>query len=76
MGKPRPSDNGSARTIPDCSHLHFFMLFRERPDKHNFMPVMMADAGAAYLNGGLGRWESIFTAIAYTANRDFIPMVL
>lgn len=37
-------------------------LFRE-PNRRNFMAVMIAGAGAAYLNGGLGKWEFVFTAV-------------
>ena len=37
-------------------------VFRE-PNRRNFMAVMIAGAGAAYLNGGLGKWEFLFTAV-------------
>lgn len=37
-------------------------IFRE-PNRRNFMAVMIAGAGAAYLNGGLGKWEFLFTAV-------------
>jgi hypothetical protein len=44
-------------------------LFKE-PNRRNFMAVMIAGAGAAYLNGGLGKWEFVFTAvITYCAYR-------
>jgi len=37
-------------------------FFRE-PNRRNFNAIMIAGAGAAYLNGGLGVWEFVFTAI-------------
>jgi hypothetical protein len=36
--------------------------FKE-PQRRNFNAVMIAGAGAAYLNGGLGVWEFPFTAV-------------
>jgi Family of unknown function (DUF6010) len=36
-------------------------LFRE-PDRRHFNAIMLAGAGAAYLNGGLGPWEFVFNA--------------
>jgi hypothetical protein len=36
--------------------------FKE-PHRRNFMAIMIAGAGAAYLNGGFGVWEFGFTAI-------------
>ena len=36
--------------------------FRE-PQRRNFNAIMIAGAGAAYLNGGLGIWEFAFAAI-------------
>ena len=36
--------------------------FRE-PHRQHFMAIMLAGAGAAYLNGGLGLWEFAFTAV-------------
>src|SRR5712692_4430950 len=42
--------------------------FRE-PHRQHFMAIMLAGAGAAYLNGGLGLWEfactAVMTACAY-----------
>ena len=38
-------------------------LFKE-PKRRQFMAIMVAGAGAAYLNGGLGGWEFAFTAVA------------
>src|SRR5580704_1849995 len=35
----------------------------EEPKRRDFMAIMIAGAGAAYLNGGLGKWEFVFTAI-------------
>jgi hypothetical protein len=37
-------------------------LFKE-PNRRNFMAIMIAGAGAAYLNGGFGKWEFAFTAV-------------
>jgi len=37
-------------------------LFRE-PNRQNFNAIMIAGAGAAYLNGGLGVWEFAFAAV-------------
>ena len=43
--------------------------FKE-PQRRNFMAIMMAGAGAAYLNGGLGPWEFVFAAVVtYCAYR-------
>jgi hypothetical protein len=36
--------------------------FRE-PNRQNFNAIMIAGAGAAYLNGGLGVWEFAFAAV-------------
>jgi hypothetical protein len=35
----------------------------KEPNKRDFMALMIAGAGAAYLNGGLGKWEFVFTAV-------------
>jgi len=49
-------------------------LFRE-PNRRNFNAIMIAGAGAAYLNGGLGIWEFAFTAVvtfcAYQGLRSY-----
>jgi hypothetical protein len=37
-------------------------LFRE-PNPRQSNAIMIAGAGAAYLNGGFGAWEFVFTAI-------------
>ena len=37
--------------------------FIAEPYRREFNAVMIAGAGAAYLNGGLGPWEFVFTAI-------------
>jgi len=37
-------------------------LFKE-PSRRNFSAIMIAGAGAAYLNGGLGIWEFVFCAV-------------
>jgi hypothetical protein len=33
------------------------------PQRRHFNAIMLAGAGAAYLNGGLGLWELAFTAV-------------
>jgi hypothetical protein len=44
-------------------------FFRE-PNRRNFNAIMIAGAGAAYLNGGFGPWEFVFTvAVTYCAYR-------
>ena len=44
-------------------------LLRE-PTRQRFMAIFVAGAGSAYLNGGLGGWEFLFTAVAtYVAYR-------
>jgi hypothetical protein len=44
-------------------------FFRE-PNRRNFNAIMLAGAGAAYLNGGFGAWEFVFTAaVTYCAYR-------
>jgi Family of unknown function (DUF6010) len=49
-------------------------LFRE-PNRRKFNAVMIAGAGAAYLNGGLGGWEFVFCAVltfcAYRGLEDY-----
>src|ERR1700730_3320734 len=36
----------------------------KEPNRRNFMAIMIAGAGAAYLSGGgLGKWEFAFTAV-------------
>ena len=39
-----------------------FSLLKE-PARRNFSAIMMAGAGAAYLNGGFGPWEFVFCAL-------------
>jgi hypothetical protein len=36
----------------------------QEPARQRFMAILVAGAGAAYLNGGLGAWEIVFTAVA------------
>jgi Family of unknown function (DUF6010) len=36
--------------------------FKE-PNRRHFMAIMIAGAGAAYLSGGFGVWELVFTAV-------------
>jgi hypothetical protein len=51
-----------------------FSLFKE-PARRNFSAIMIAGAGAAYLNGGLGGWEFAFCALitylAYQGLNDY-----
>ena len=35
----------------------------KEPNRKHFMAIMVAGAGAAYLNGGLGVWEFVFTSV-------------
>lgn len=50
-----------------------FVLLASRlaePTRRRFMAVFVAGAGAAYLDGGLGGWEFLFTGVAtYVAYR-------
>ena len=49
-------------------------LFKE-PSRRHFNAIMVAGAGAAYLNGGFGIWEFAFTAVvtfcAYNGLRSY-----
>ncbi|MGI8770627.1 MAG: DUF6010 family protein [Acidobacteriaceae bacterium] len=49
-------------------------LFKE-PNRQNFSAIMSAGAGAAYLNGGFGKWEFVFcgllTFLAYRGLKDY-----
>jgi hypothetical protein len=49
-------------------------LFRE-PNRQSFSALMIAGAGAAYLNGGLLGWEfafcNVMTAVAYFGLKDY-----
>jgi thiamine transporter ThiT len=49
-------------------------LFKE-PNRRNFSALMIAGAGAAYLNGGLLGWEFVFctvmTGVAYWGLKDY-----
>lgn len=49
--------------------------FFHEPQRRNFNAIMIAGAGAAYLNGGFGRWEFGFTAVvtyfAYQGLRSY-----
>ncbi len=51
-----------------------FSLLKE-PARRNFSAIMVAGAGAAYLNGGLGGWEFAFCALitfmAYRGLSDY-----
>ena len=35
----------------------------KEPQRRNFMAITIAGAGAAYLNGGRGVWEFVFTGL-------------
>jgi hypothetical protein len=47
----------------------------KEPNRKQFMAIMIAGAGAAYLNGGLGVWEFVFTTVvtycAYQGLRSY-----
>lgn len=47
----------------------------KEPARRNFSAIMIAGAGAAYLNGGLGAWEfgfcALITLMAYRGLRDY-----
>lgn len=44
--------------------------FFQEPNRRNFNAIMIAGAGAAYLNGGFGVWEFAFTiVVTYCAYR-------
>jgi hypothetical protein len=53
-------------TIPPviiaCLYIMASSLIPE-PSRRNFNAIMLAGAGAAYLNGGFGVWEFAFTAV-------------
>jgi hypothetical protein len=65
-------------TIPPviiaCLYIMASSLIPE-PSRRNFNAIMIAGAGAAYLSGGLGVWEFVFTAIvtfcAYKGLRSY-----
>jgi hypothetical protein len=48
--------------------------FKE-PNRRNFSAIVIAGAGAAYLNGGLGWWEfafcAVITCLAYWGLKDY-----
>jgi len=48
----------------------FLVSLLKEPTRQRFMAIFVAGAGAAYLNGGFGMWEFLFTAAAtYVAYR-------
>ncbi len=48
----------------------FLVSLLKEPARQRFMAIFVAGAGSAYLNGGLGLWEFLFTAVAtYVAYR-------
>ncbi len=52
-----------------CAYILACSFFKE-PNRRHFNAVMIAGAGAAYLNGGFGGWEFVFTAVlTYLAYR-------
>jgi hypothetical protein len=52
-------------------------LFKE-PERRHFNAIMIAGAGAAYLNGGFGVWEFVFcgvvTFLAYIVDLSRTPL--
>jgi Family of unknown function (DUF6010) len=48
----------------------------EEPKRRDFMAIMIAGAGAAYLNGGLGKWEFVFTAFVTWLTVEQIPAAI
>ncbi len=62
---PNPDLHGFGYISPMIAAVAFIFacsLFRE-PQRRNFSAIMVAGAGAAYLNGGLGIWEFAFTPV-------------
>src|SRR5215218_1458655 len=57
------ADHERDRADRRCARLYLSLcsLFGE-PSRQNFNAIMVAGAGAAYLNGGFGIWEFAFTA--------------
>jgi hypothetical protein len=48
----------------------FLVSLLREPARQRFMAIFVAGAGSAYLNGGLGGWEFLFTSVAtYVAYR-------
>jgi hypothetical protein len=48
----------------------FLVSLLREPTRQRFMAIFVAGAGSAYLNGGLGGWEFLFTSVAtYVAYR-------
>jgi hypothetical protein len=45
-----------------CAYISACSFLKE-PQRRHFNAIMIAGAGAAYLNGGFGPWEFAFTAI-------------
>ncbi|MDQ2844408.1 MAG: DUF6010 family protein [Acidobacteriota bacterium] len=49
--------------------------FLKETNRRHFMAIMLAGAGAAYLNGGIGIWEFVFTTVvtyfAYQGLRSY-----
>lgn len=49
--------------------------FLKEPARRNFSAILIAGAGAAYLNGGLGVWEfpfcALITFMAYRGLKDY-----
>ncbi len=51
-----------APTVVAVIYISACSLFAE-PNRRHFNAIMIAGAGAAYLGGGFGAWEFVFTAI-------------
>ncbi len=58
-------DMGIFSTAPVLIALLYICLcsFLKEPTRRNFNAIMVAGAGAAYLNGGFGIWEFAFTSV-------------
>jgi hypothetical protein len=61
--------DGAMATLVAVVFVFLVSLLKE-PTRQRFMAIFVAGAGSAYLNGGLGGWEFLFTAVAtYVAYR-------
>ena len=62
-------DDGAMAVVVAIAFIFLVSLLKE-PTRQRFMAIFVAGAGAAYLNGGLGLWEFLFTGVAtYVAYR-------
>jgi hypothetical protein len=61
--------DGAAAVVVAIAFI-FLVSLLEEPTRQKFMAIFVAGAGSAYLNGGLGGWEFLFTGVAtYVAYR-------